>query len=52
MWHHIYDYSNVIKNGCNKHKTLLSNFGEISEIVVRARWTIICFIHFEACRNV
>jgi hypothetical protein len=45
-------YSNVIKYGCNKHKTLFSNVGEISKIVVKVRWTIMFFIHFETCRNV
>jgi hypothetical protein len=24
----------------------------INEIVVKVRWTIMCFIHFETCRNV
>ena len=45
-------HSNAIMYGCNKHKTLLSNVPEIDAIVVKVRWTLMFFIHFETCRNV
>ena len=45
-------HSNVLMYGCNKHNTLFSNVDEINKIVVKVRWTIMFFIHFETCRKI
>jgi hypothetical protein len=45
-------HSNAIMYGCNKHKTVFSNVPEINKIVVKVRWTIMFFVHFETYRNV
>ena len=44
-------HSNAIMYDCNKHKTLFSNVPEINKFVVKVRWTIMFFLHFETCRN-